>query len=154
MPLTMLIVGLIVVDTAIQGTMKNFGAQLRVDLLGDGKNTGFIMWLAILAILGVIGSVGSQYGRKDIRALTQMFITVVLVALVLRTPNLAQQFVEQLKGQPVTPANDVIIPGSSITSGSGSGSGSNEQTGDSGIMGTGVSYADAGKYATYAAMLL
>jgi|WetSurMetagenome_2_1015567.scaffolds.fasta_scaffold01633_6 hypothetical protein len=106
MPLALLVVGLMLLVSAMRGTTNALGSQLKKDLFGDGQQGGFIVWVVIIAILAVAGGVGASYGRKDVRNLTQLFMFVVLTALILRNPNVFQQFVEQINAAPVSPKVD------------------------------------------------
>lgn len=115
MPLILIVVGLMLLVTAMRGTTTALGAQLKLDLLGNEQQSGFIVWIVIIAILAVVGSIGAGFGRKDVQKLTQLFMGVVLVALILRNPNVVQQFVTQISAAPVTPAKDadVVVPAKS-----------------------------------------
>lgn len=163
MPLGILVIGIMLLVTAVRGTTIAFGAQLKKDFIGDAQSSGFIVWVVILAILAVVGSVGASYGRKDVQKLTQVFIFVVLVALVLRTPNIAQSFVQQISTAPTTPATDAAAQPSTATV---KGADASNSGGDllSGVLGDnqgnaksqevlGMKTSDIGTYATYAAMV-
>jgi hypothetical protein len=106
MPLVLLVVGLMLLVSAMRGTTVALGSQLKKDLMGDGSQSGFIVWIVIIAILAVVGGVGASYGRKDVRNLTQLFMLVVVASLVLRNPNVFQQFVTQITSAPVSPKID------------------------------------------------
>lgn len=98
MPIGLAVIALLLIVTAIRGTTSALGEQLKLDLLGDGAKSGFIVWVIILAILATVGTVGASYGRKDVQNLTQLFMVVLLVALVLKTPDFLQSFVSQVTG--------------------------------------------------------
>ena len=129
MPLALLVVGAVILTTAINGNVTALGKQLRLDFVGDGtaNNKGFIVWVIILAILGGIGSISQTYGRNDIKQMSQLFMAIILAALVLKQPNIFQSFVQQITAGPISPATDASA--SATTSG---GSSSNAQQGGSG----------------------
>jgi hypothetical protein len=100
MPLVFLVVGLLLLVSAMRGTTVALGAQLKLDLFGDEKQSGFIVWIVIIAILAVIGSAAANYKNKGVQNLTQLFMIVILAALILRNPNVVQQFTQQISAAP------------------------------------------------------
>lgn len=101
MPLALLIIGSILIVSSARGTITALGVQLREDLFGDKTHTGFVVWIGILALIGTVGALGEK--NSTIRLASRAFMALVVLALILRTPNLFDLFLEQIKLYP-TPA--------------------------------------------------
>lgn len=159
MPIGLLVLGLLLLTTAMRGTTVALGNQLKLDLLGDDKQSGFIVWIVIIAILATIGTLGASNGRKDIRQLTQLFMVVVLVALVLRTPNFMQLFVTQITSHTTTAPVKDENTGANANSAAPSGdmlegvAGDNKGNAKSQEI-LGIKTSDIVEYGKYAVMLL
>jgi hypothetical protein len=157
MPIGLLMLGLLLLVSAMRGTTTALGKQLKLDLLGDGQQSGFIVWVVILAILAVVGTLGASYGRKDIRALSQLFMVVVLVALVLRTPNMFQMFTSQITtGKTVSPAVDenITVKSSASKGDMLEGVAGDNKGNEEAQKVLGVKTSDIATYGTYALMLI
>jgi hypothetical protein len=113
MPLGFLILGAIVLVTALRNTHKQLGAMLAEDFSGTGS---FVYWIAALAIVGGLGYVPS------FQAPSRALIVLLLVVLLLSNQGFFTQFSAALStAQPLAPtaaggvvlasATQSIIPG-------------------------------------------
>lgn len=109
MPLVLILLGLMTIDTAARGTEHEFARQLGQDF----GNTQFWSWAAAIAILGAIG-----YAPK-LRKISDAAMLLVILVLVLKNGGLFAQAAKLITSPP-TPAPSV--PLSSYGSGSGSSS--------------------------------
>jgi hypothetical protein len=113
MPLGFLILGAIVLVTALRNTHKQLGTMLAADFSGTGS---FIYWIAALAIVGGLGYVPS------FQAPSRALIVLLLVVLLLSNRGFFTQFSSALStAQPLAPtatggvvlasATQSIVPG-------------------------------------------
>jgi hypothetical protein len=113
MPLGFLILGAIVLVTALRNTHKQLGTMLAADFSGTGS---LIYWIAALAIVGGLGYVPS------FQAPSRALIVLLIVVLILSNQGFFTQFSAALStAQPLAPtatggvvlasATQSIIPG-------------------------------------------
>jgi len=88
MPLFVIIVGLVLLVSAVRGTEKDLFAALSDDFTG---NNNFFTWVIALAILAALGSV------KEIRPVTQGFLFLVLLVIFLQNKGIVQKFIDEIK---------------------------------------------------------
>lgn len=137
MPLLLVLIGAVLIVTAIRGTTASLATHLGADL-----TSGFVKWLAALVLIGGIGYVPA------LRTPARYLLALVIVVILLKDgTGLLQSFVTQLESAPTpTPAQpaggnaqlpaipiDVNILGGS--GGSGSGTGGSGLLGDLGSLG-------------------
>jgi uncharacterized membrane protein YgcG len=143
----LLVIGLILLSTAIRGTQHELGQQLTDDLFGSG---GFLMWMG--AILG-IGAVGYIPG---LRMTSRYLLGLVLLVMFVRQTNLlasAQNALQQSSSQ--GPAPPVPIPQSQEPQQQSSSSGGSGGVGSAigGGGGGGGGGSSMGQYAELAMLL-
>lgn len=115
-----LIVGLLLIATALQNTQAELAKLLQRDLIGS---QGFIVWLAAVVALGAIGYIpGLQRTSRNL-------ILLLLVVVVLRNGGIWANAQAALQGaSQAGPAPSTVSPkdqtGSSGSGSGGSGSGS------------------------------
>lgn len=90
MPFILVIVGLIVLVTAIQGTTGALAHDLAQDVFGSG---GFLYWFVAILIIGAIGYV------KPLKPFSDAFLVLLVLVLVLAHGGVfdkAQQAIAQI----------------------------------------------------------
>ena len=94
MPFALVFIGLIMIVTGAKGTQSALGKQLVADFTGTGN---FFYWFASI---GVIGALGSIPGFKPF---SRMFMTLIIVAMVLKNGGVFNKFMEALRTGPIAP---------------------------------------------------
>lgn len=95
MPFALVFIGLIMIVTGAKGTQSALGRQLVSDFTGKGN---FFYWFAALGVLGALGSI------PGFKPFSRMFMTLVIVAMVLRNGGVFSKFTEFLQNGPVSPS--------------------------------------------------
>ena len=107
----MLLIGLILISSAIKGTEHELGQQLQDDILGTG---GFLGWIVAIALLGAIG-----YIPAFTRA-SKYLIVLLYIVLLVRNPGVfdaAKQGITQAVERGPAPAVAAPEPVTGGTSG-------------------------------------
>lgn len=94
MPFALVFIGLIMIVTGAKGTQSALGRQLVSDFTGKGN---FFYWFTVLGVLGAVGSI------PGFKPFSRMFMTLVIVAMVLRNGGVFAKFTEFLQNGPVSP---------------------------------------------------
>lgn len=94
MPFALVFIGLVMIVTGAKGTQSALGKQLVADFTGPGN---FFYWFASI---GVIGAAGSIPGFKPF---SRMFMTLIIVAMILRNGGVFDKFAEALRTGPIAP---------------------------------------------------
>lgn len=118
----MLIIGLVLVSTALKNTQHEFAQQLQTDVLGTG---GFLTWAAAILAIGAIGYL------PGLRTASRYLLALLGVVIVVRNGGVfgnAQTALQQAISAGPAPA----IPAPSGSSGSSSSSSSSGSSGSSG----------------------
>ncbi|HSY26681.1 MAG TPA: hypothetical protein VK832_04200, partial [Burkholderiaceae bacterium] len=76
MPLAFIILGILLIVTAYQGTYAAFGQQLYTDFSG-GAGSNFIYWVAAVAMIGALGYV------SPLRTPTRLLLALIIIAFFL-----------------------------------------------------------------------
>lgn len=119
MPLLIVIVGLILIVSAIRGTTGDLATNLATDVTG-----GFVKWLAAIIAIGALGYV------PVFKEPSRYLLALVAVVIFLTTgKGFLSQFVQQIENPPspkqAQPAGGSSqLPAFPVSSGSGSSSGS------------------------------
>lgn len=122
MPFLIVLVGLILIVTAIRGTTSDFASDLSQDI-----SSGFVKWLAAIVVIGALGYVPAF--KTPSRYLLGL---VALVIFLTSGSGFLAKFVQQIESPPTpkqaTPAGGSAqlpaLPISNSSSSSSSGSGS------------------------------
>lgn len=99
MPFALVFLGIIFVVTGVKGTIGALGSQLKQDFTGEGN---FLYWFL------AIGSVGTLGAIPDFRNFSRLFMTLILVAMVIRNGGVFDKLVQAIKSGPVAPHGDEI----------------------------------------------
>lgn len=90
MPLLLVVVGLMLVVTALRGTTADFGSRLSQDVSG-----GFLKWVAAIIVVGMLGYVpGLQTPSRYLLGL------IVIAILISQGSGFLDQFVQQIENPP------------------------------------------------------
>jgi hypothetical protein len=124
MPLLFLLVGLILVVTAIRGTTGDFASHLSQDV-----DSGFVKWLAAIVVVGLIGYIpGLKEPSRYLMAL------VAVVIFLTSGSGFLDQFAQQIENPPA--------PTQGQQAGASTSGASSNQTG----LGSAVSVNDLANY--------
>lgn len=96
MPFALVIVGILMIVTGVQGTYAQFGNQVAQDFTGPGN---FFYWIVAVGIIGAIGYAAPLQG------ISRLFMALVIIAMVLSDSKkgLFNSLTNALKSGPVQP---------------------------------------------------
>jgi len=94
MPFALVTIGLIMVITGVRNTYGDFASQLRSDFTGPGN---FTFWVASIGAIGALGYV------ETLRPFANMFMALVIIAMVLKNGGVFDKFKSALTSGPVSP---------------------------------------------------
>ena len=89
MPYALILIGIILLASAIKGDLATLGALLKRDLFSPKDN--FLYWLVAIIILGAIGYI------KSLRPFSDAFLLLVIVVFVVANKGFFVKFTEALK---------------------------------------------------------
>jgi len=95
MPFALAFIGLIMIVTGAKGTHAALGKQLVSDFTGPGN---FFYWIAAV---GAVGAVGAIPGFKPF---SRMFMTLIIIAMVIKNGGVFDKLLSAIKNGPVAPA--------------------------------------------------
>jgi flagellar biosynthesis component FlhA len=95
MPFALVFIGLVMIVTGAKGTQSALGRQLVTDFTGQGN---FFYWFAAIGTLGALGSI------PGFKPFSRMFMTLIIVAMVLRNGGVFDKFMQAIKEGPVSPS--------------------------------------------------
>ncbi|MDE2104808.1 MAG: hypothetical protein KGL39_46655 [Patescibacteria group bacterium] len=129
MPILIVIVGLILIVSAIRGTTGDLATNLSADITG-----GFVKWLAAIIAIGALGYVPA------LKEPSRYLIALVAVVVFLTTgKGFLSQFVQQIENPPQPKAAQPVGGSNQLPAfpvgGGGSGSGSGSGGGGSSLFG-------------------
>lgn len=96
MPFALLIVGIVLVISAVRNTQDDLFTLVKGDFQGDGTSRGFLVWMLAIAIIGVIGYI------EELRPLSRAFLTLIIVVLFLKNGGVFQELEQQLNESAVS----------------------------------------------------
>lgn len=99
MPFALTFIGLIFVVTGVKGTIGVLGSQLKRDFTGEGN---FLYWFLAM------GSVGSLGAIPEFRNFSRLFMTLILVAMVIKNGGVFDKLIDAIRTGPVAPHGDEI----------------------------------------------
>lgn len=97
MPFALVFIGLIMIVTGAKGTHAALGKQVVADFTGPGN---FFYWIAAV---GTVGALGSIPGFKPF---SRMFMTLIIVAMIIKNGGVFDKLIEAIKTGPIAPARD------------------------------------------------
>lgn len=106
MPFALVTIGLIMIVTGAKGTYSAFGKQVASDFTGEGN---FLYWIASIGAVGALGYV------PDLKTFSRMFMTLIVVAMVLRNGGVFDQFTAAMRQGPTKPDAAKLPSGNLIT---------------------------------------
>ncbi len=104
------IVGLLMIITGVKGTYAQAGSQIAGDFTGSQP---FTYWVAAIIAVGALGYIDS------LRAVSRMFLTLILVSMVIANRGFFSKFTDALKQGPIAPVATTTTA-ASLPSGSAS----------------------------------
>lgn len=110
MPFVLIVIGVILLVTAIQGTTGTLASMLAQDTFGAG---GFLYWFVAILIIGAVGYI------PKLKTASDLMLLLVLMVLLLSQKGFAKQFVAAL-GQ--------VNPATATTTGTAAGTASSTPT--------------------------
>lgn len=121
----LIIIGLLLIASALKNTVNELGAQLQIDLLGQ---SGFLTWIAAIGGVGALGYVPA------LRTTSRYLLALIIVVLVVRNGGIwanlqtALQTASAEGPAPSIPTPTPQLSSGSSASGSSGSSGSTAQT--------------------------
>lgn len=97
MPFALVFIGLIMIVTGAKGTHAALGKQLVSDFTGPGN---FFYWIAAVGTLGALGAI------PGFKPFSRMFMTLVIVAMVIRNGGVFDKLIAAIKSGPIAPARE------------------------------------------------
>lgn len=95
MPFALVTIGLILIVTGAKDTYQQFGGELVGDFTGPDN---FTFWLASMGAVGALGYI------EALRPFSRAFLTLIIVAMILRNGGVFNKFQEALAAGPTHPA--------------------------------------------------
>lgn len=93
MPFALIVIGLLIAISAINGTTSQLGKQLAADFTGSGN---FTYWIMAIGVVGFIGYIPS------LQKPSRMFLALVIIAMVLANGGVFQKLQAALQSGPAT----------------------------------------------------
>lgn len=106
MPFALVLIGLVLLITAILNTYAQFGTQLQTDLLGS---KGFIVWVVALGSVGALGYI------NNLRTFSHYFMALILISMILSNKGFFQNFQAALASGPKAPTAAATVPQTSVS---------------------------------------
>ena len=94
MPYALVVIGLIMIVTAVLNTYAAFGAQVVADFTGPKS---FIVWILALGSVGALGYI------NDFRQFSHYFMALILISMILSNRGFFAKLQEALASGPVAP---------------------------------------------------
>ena len=104
MPFVLIVAGLVLLITAVNGTVGQLGVLLKQDVFGP---QGFMFWIIAIIVVGALGYI------KQIKPLSDGFLVLVLLVLFLNNRGVFQQFMSAttaISQGASTPTNSALPP--------------------------------------------
>jgi hypothetical protein len=103
MPFALVLIGLLLIVTAIRGTQANLWNLLYGDITGSGTGgKGFIVWLAAILTIGVLGY------YRPLQTPSRLLLALVVLGIFISNQGVFTKMSAAFTGplpQPATPAN-------------------------------------------------
>lgn len=120
----LILLGLLLMDTAIKGTQHELGQQLQSDLIGAN---GFIVWIFAILAIGAIGYI------PGLKTASNYLLALLLTVVVIRNGGVFQQFQTALQQASQSgPAPSIAPKPTSLDSSGSSSSGGSSSSSSSG----------------------
>jgi hypothetical protein len=130
MPFALLIVGALLIITAIRGTYGDLGTQLSSDLVGSGSKS-FLVWIAAIAAVGALGY------STTLRTPSRLLLALIFLGILISNHGFFANLTSAVENPPATapvpaadqpPALTGSIPVSVAQTGGGAGSAASTAT--------------------------
>ncbi len=96
MPFALVLIGLILIIVAVRGTYGEFFDLLAGDFTGQ---TNFIWWVISIMVVGGLGYI------PKLKPISNAFLVLILLVLVLSNRGFFESFIAQIRGETSTPNN-------------------------------------------------
>jgi hypothetical protein len=117
MPFVLIVIGIVLLVTAIQGTTSQLGTMLSQDIFGGGTTTGsFVFWIVAIVGIGAVGYV------PRLKPFSDAFLILVIIVLFLANGGVFAKIGPALQGISSASTNagtgggaaSTVSPGSAI----------------------------------------
>lgn len=96
MPYALIVIGLAMVLSGVNGCYAALGSQLKTDFTGSQN---FVIWVLAIMAVGAIGYV------KDLREFSHYFLALIILAMVLSNKGFFANFSQAINQGPAQPAS-------------------------------------------------
>ena len=88
MPFLFIVIGLVMILSAVHGTDTQLVALLVEDFTGSPN---FLYWVVVILIVGAVGYV------PDLRPISRIFLVLVIVTMIIKSGGGVQQFISAIQ---------------------------------------------------------
>lgn len=92
MPLFILLVGILLVFAGLNDKIGELGRLVKEDFAPSDGTTGFPIWIAVIFVIGAIGYV------KELKPISNAFLLLVFVVLIISNRGFFAKFTAAIKG--------------------------------------------------------
>lgn len=92
MPIFFLFVGILLIVAGINNKIGELGELIKEDFQPNGNAPSFTIWIIAIVIAGAFGFV------KTLKPISNAFLVLILVAMILSNRGFFTKFMEALKG--------------------------------------------------------
>lgn len=93
MPIFFLIVGIMLVVVGINDKISDLTTLLKADFTSDGSTPSFQVWALAIVMAGAVGY------SKDLRPVSNAFLVLIIIVLLLSHKGFVAQFTKALEGK-------------------------------------------------------
>lgn len=101
MPFLFLVLGSVMVVSAVRGTNQQLVGLLKADFTGKGN---FIYWLVSILAIGAVGYI------PDLKPVSRAFLVLVVIVLLLKNGGVFTQFLSAINGTQTAKAMQASSP--------------------------------------------
>lgn len=92
MPLFFLLVGILLIVIGLNDRVSDLGSLIKDDFKPSDGSASFAIWIAVIVLLGLLGNV------KNLKPVTNAFLLLVILVMVLTNKGFFDKFSSAIKG--------------------------------------------------------